>query len=99
MTHANQDSDNVNLKPNVDISSQGVSTHNDNDDIVEGLSTSEFVILLSMPKVRMDKFDGNPANYHNFMAPFDESFCTLSDNQVKMTRLLFYTTGLSCFGR
>ena len=66
---------------------------------MEGLSTSEFVNLLSMPKVRMDKFDSHPANYDNFMAPFDESLCTLSDEQVKITRLLFYKTGLCCLGR
>ena len=58
-----QDSDNVNSKPSVNVSSQGVSTHADNDDIVEGLSGSEFANLLSMPKFGMDKFDGNPANY------------------------------------
>ena len=87
---ATQDSDNVNSKSSVNVSSQGVSTHADND---EGLSTSEFANLLAMPKVGMDKFDGNPANYQNFMALFDESFGTLSDDQVKLTRLLFYTTG------
>ena len=70
-----------------------MSTHADNVDTVEGLSASEFANLLSMPKVGMDKFDGNPANYQNFMALFDESFGTLSDDQVKLTRLLFYTTG------
>ena len=90
---ATQDSHNVNSKSSVNVSPQGVSTHADNDDTVEGLSASEFANLLSMPKVGMDKFDSNPANYQNFMALFDESFGTLSDDQVKLTRLLFYTTG------
>ena len=90
---ATQDSHNVNPKSSVNVSSQGVSTHADNDDTVGGLSASEFANLLTMPKVGMDKFDGNPANYQNFMALFDESFGTLSGDQVKLTRLLFYTTG------
>ena len=50
--------------------------------------------MLSIPKVDLDKFDGNPQNYQTFVAIFDEAVDSkISQGQVKLTRLLQYTCG------
>ena len=56
------------------------------------LSQSNVMNLLTVPKIGIDKFDGNPIEYQNFMSIFDEMVGTV-DDQVKLTRLLYYTTG------
>ena len=57
--------------------------------VADVLSASEFLNILSMPKVEIDKFDGNPIDYQNFMAIFDELIGNkLADDQVKLTRLV-----------
>ena len=49
---------------------------------------------MHLPKVELDKFDGNPLEYLTFIAVFDEVVDnTVMDGQVKLTRLLHYTCG------
>ena len=50
--------------------------------------------MLNIPKVEIDKFDGSPLEYQAFISVFDEVVDSKSsDNHVKVTRLLQYTTG------
>ena len=50
--------------------------------------------MWSVPKVDLDKFDGDPLDFQNFMSLFDESIGNkLSDDQMKLTRLLYYVSG------
>ena len=50
--------------------------------------------MLNIPKVEIDKFDGSPLEYQAFISVFDEVVDSQSsDNHVKLTRLLQYTTG------
>ena len=50
--------------------------------------------LLHLPKVELDKFDGNPLEYLTFIAVFDEVVgSSVMDGQIKLTRLLQYTCG------
>ena len=54
----------------------------------------DLVNLLSIPKVVIDKFEGDPLEYQTFIATFDELVHSkTSDNQIKLTRLLQYTAG------
>ena len=54
----------------------------------------DLVNLLSIPKVVIDKFEGDPLEYQAFIATFDELVHSkTSDNQIKLTRLLQYTAG------
>ena len=47
-----------------------------------------------LPKVKLDTFSGDPADYQTFMAVFDELVHnSKEDGQVKLSRLLEYTTG------
>ena len=55
---------------------------------------TELIDMLSIPKLELDKFDGNPLEYHSFINVFDENVGNkTSDDRVKLTRLLQYTTG------
>ena len=55
---------------------------------------TELINLLSIPKLEIDTFDGNPLEFQSFMAIFDEAVSSkVSDDQIKLTRLLQYTTG------
>ena len=55
---------------------------------------TELIDMLSIPKLELDKFDGNPLEYHSFINVFDENVGNkTSDDRVKFTRLLQYTTG------
>ena len=55
---------------------------------------TELINLLSIPKLEIDKFHGNPLEFQSFMAIFDEAVSSkVSDDQIKLTRLLQYTTG------
>ena len=50
--------------------------------------------MMNMPKVELDKFDGNPLDFQSFIAVFDEVVDSkIDDDQVKLTRLLQYTSG------
>ena len=55
---------------------------------------TELINLLNIPKLEIDKFDGNPKEFQSFVAIFDEGVTSkVSDDQIKLTRLLQYTTG------
>ena len=54
----------------------------------------DLIRLLSIPKVEIDKFDGDPLEYQTFIAIFNEMVDSKAeDYQVKLTRLLQYTSG------
>ena len=54
----------------------------------------DLIRLLSIPKVEIDKFDGDPLEYQTFIAIFNEmADSKAEDYQVKLTRLLQYTSG------
>ena len=58
-----------------------------------GLS-AEFVTLLSLPRVDIPKFNGDPCEYQTFITTFDQVIGNIINNdQVKLTRLLQYMTG------
>ena len=58
-----------------------------------GLS-AEFVTLLSLPRVDITKFNGDPCEYQTFITTFDQVIGNIiNDDQVKLTRLLQYMTG------
>ena len=57
---------------------------------VSGLS-AEFVTLLSLPRVDIPKFNGDPCEYQTFITTFDQVIGNIiNDGQVKLTRLLQY---------
>ena len=77
--------------PTRNVSSPQVN-YNSGDQSV--LVNGELINLLSIPKVVIDKFDGNPLEYQAFVATFDEMVENkTSDDQIKLTRLLQYTAG------
>ena len=50
--------------------------------------------VLSLPRMEIPKFDGNPLKYYNFIAVFDECVDKpISDCQMKLMRLSQFTTG------
>ena len=58
------------------------------------VTREDLLNLMHLPKVELDKFDGNPVEYLTFIAVFDEVVdSTVMDGQVKLTRLLQYTCG------
>ena len=66
----------------------------DRSDIMSAITQSDLINSLNVPKVEIDKFEGNPLDYLTFMAIFDEVVHTkVMDGQVKLTRLLQYTSG------
>ena len=85
------------VKPSSDTKSQKpVDTDVDFDDSVSraSFSQSDFLNLLEVPRVELDKFNGDPLEYQNFISLFDEVIGDrLDDDQMKLTRLLYYTTG------
>ena len=57
-------------------------------------SQLELVSMMNLPKVEIEKFDGNPLSYHSFIALFDEVVDRApTDNRVKLTRLIDCTKG------
>ena len=57
-------------------------------------SQAELLALMSMPKEEIDKFSGDPLEYQTFVMVFDEVIdARIDDPQVKLNRLLQYTTG------
>ena len=76
----------VDVKPAV--ATNGASTCDNSD------SLSDLVNLLSIPKVELDSYDGDPREYQAFISMFDELVDSkLKDDQLKLSRLLQYTTG------
>ena len=58
------------------------------------MSHGDLAKLMSVPKVEIDKFDGNPLEYQTFIAIFEEVVDSkVDDGQFKLTRLLQYTSG------
>ena len=54
----------------------------------------KLISLLSIPKLELPTFCGDPLEYPSFIAIFDESVDSkVNDDQIKLTRLLQYTTG------
>ena len=50
--------------------------------------------LISLPKLELKSFSGDPAEYHSFTKLFDISVASVtSSDDAKLTRLLQYTTG------
>lgn len=50
--------------------------------------------LLNLPRIELEAFDGDPLKFHGFIAIFDETVDKMvKDDQIKLTRLLQYTTG------
>ena len=48
----------------------------------------------SAPEIDLDVFDGNPLNFHYFMALFREAVAKkIEDPRGRLTRLIKYTTG------
>ena len=58
------------------------------------VTREDLLHYMHLPKVELDKFDGNPLEYLTFIAVFDEVVDnTVMDGQLKLTRLLQYTSG------
>ena len=58
------------------------------------VTRDDLLHYMHLPKVELDKFDGNPLEYLTFIAVFDEVVDnTVMDGQLKLTRLLQYTSG------
>ena len=50
--------------------------------------------LLTLPKLEIDKFNGDPQMYLSFCAIFDEAVDSVTDNdKIKIKRLLQFTYG------
>ena len=50
--------------------------------------------MLTLPKLELGTFDGDPAKFHGFMSVFKEMVdCNLKDNRAKLARLFQYTSG------
>ena len=55
---------------------------------------TDVINMLSIPKLKLDPFSGDPLEYPSFIAIFDDSVANkVSDDQVKLTCLLQHTTG------
>ena len=58
------------------------------------MSNVDVINVLSIPKVELEVYSGNPSHYSSFMAVFDESVASkVTDDQQRLTRLLQYTSG------
>ena len=58
------------------------------------VTREDLLNYMHVPNVELDKFDGNPLEYLTFIAVFDEMVDRrVADAQVKLTRLLQYTSG------
>ena len=83
------------IKSEKDTKPSGVKTvSNDNepDEVVSDVT--EFVKLLSIPKTELEKYGGDPGEYQTFISLLDDCIGDQDiDDQVKLTRLIFYTTG------
>ena len=60
----------------------------------ESVFNSQMLDMLSMPKLTIDVFTGDPLTYEEFMAIFDEIVDSKPvDSHMKLTRLLQFTSG------
>ena len=60
----------------------------------DGLSQREFLSIINLPKVEIEKFSGDPLQYHAFIAVFDENVDKVTQQpSSKLSRLLQYTDG------
>ena len=59
-----------------------------------GVTHSELMAALNLPRVELDTFNGDPMTFHSFMATFEEHVGSkqISD-AMKLSRLLQYTSG------
>ena len=49
---------------------------------------------LNLPRIEIDKFDGNPRHYTSFMASFRQCVESItSDNHTRLSQLLYHTKG------
>ena len=50
--------------------------------------------IMNLPKVELETYNGDPMQYLTFIAAFEENVDkVIRDSQIKLTRLLQYTTG------
>ena len=55
---------------------------------------SNIALLVTLPKLEIDEFNGDPQMYLSFCAIFEETVDSVSDNdKIMLTRLLQFTTG------
>ena len=86
----------VKVQPSVCDSDSDTDTVASARTVTHGITSSELSSLLNVPKVELDIFDGDPLKYQSFLAIFDEIVDSkISDGQIKLTRLLQYTSGLA----
>ena len=51
---------------------------------------------LNLPRIEIDKFDGNPRHYTSFMASFRQCIESItSDNNTRLSQLLYHTKGVA----
>ena len=61
------------------------------DETSMALSLSQ---TLNLPRIEIDKFDGNPRHYTSFMASFRQCVESItSDNHTRLSQLLYHTNG------
>lgn len=60
----------------------------------DDLTRGELLSIMNLPKLTLETFNGDPLQYHTFMAVFDQNVGNhLGNDDAKMSRLLEYTTG------
>ena len=58
----------------------------------EGVSSKELIDTINMPNLEIPDFDGNPKDYHSFIAMFDKMVGKSNKpNKAKLTRLIQFT--------
>ena len=58
------------------------------------LTREELLSLMNLPKLTLEKFNGNPLDYHAFIATFDQNIGNVPCSDTsKLARLLENTTG------
>ena len=77
---------------------EGTKTKQEDDDksfvASSDLSREELMAIMNLPKVELETYNGDPMQYHTFIAAFEENVDkVIRDSQIKLTRLLQYTTG------
>ena len=78
------------------VSNFKMDSNSNNDHDNSNVVPNQLSYMMHIPKVEIDKFDGNPLEYQTFMVIFDEMIDgKVMDGQVKLTRLLQYTLGMA----
>ena len=72
---------------------KGESDDHEASKMTEKNDMSEIALLLVMPKLDVGSYDGNPVGYPTFMKIFEQLVKEISENEMKLIRLLDYTTG------